>query len=1177
MNNYFLKIFQFFLKRKKLLFLLLAAIIGVLTFYASRISFVEDISSFLPNNDNKRINAAYRKILSSNKIIVTFSPKDTSLVSEELLTDAATRFVEILQENDTIGHIKEVMYEVDNDQIEEVTDFITRNIPYFLETTDYMRIDDLIQPQNIENQLKANKELLMSPIGGFIRNVILNDPLYFSQNALKNLELFKQSDNYNLDNGFLFNDEGNCIVIITSKYSVSETNKNKLLADEIYKAANQTIKEFHNEIQIIPFGAALISISNAEQIKTDSLFAVTIAFALILTMLYYYFRSAKSLFLIVLPVAFGALFSMGLIAFFKSEVSIIAIGMASIIIGVAINYPIHFLAHNLHNKNVIQTIKEIVNPLLIGNITTVGAFFSLIFISSSAMKDLGLISSFLLIGTIVFVLIFLPHFLSFNHSEFNSTSQKFNIKGAFNLLAEFSPEKNKHMVLIFFIITIVLFYFSFETNFEKNLQAINYMTDVQQIEMNKLIRSSGNEKSLYAVVEGDDIDDALRNYELNLSPRINAFSNKSGISNLFPSKEMQKQKIEQWNKFWNSNDKDLNGLSKKESFIKYFNIIAEKQGYNTNAFNNFIETLNNDYHPQSFKYFTPIYNNIGENYFSISNDKTLIYTVLQYENNQIQTIENQIMENNQNVFTFDDSSITERMVTALSDDFNYVLYVCGIIVFIFLLFSFGRIELTILTFIPLTVAWVWILGIMNIFDIKFNIVNIILATFIFGLGDDYTIFVTEGMIYEYSRRKKMLVSFKNSIILSSTILFIAIGILIFAKHPALRLLAETAIIGMIAVVMCAYLLPPLFFNYLTTKNGKPREVPWTLTRFIFSFYSFMVFLVGSLLTTFYGFILFAFRKKPNEKNKLRFHKLLRWSANLVIRRVPGVKFSYENLSGDSFEKPAIIIANHQSHLDLMCLMMLTPKLIILTNDWVWNSPFYGRILRYAEFYPVPNGIENSIEHLADAVRRGYSIVIFPEGTRSSDCNIGRFHRGAFYLAEKLNLDIVPVFLHGVGDVLPKTDFLLRYGKITVQVHERIMRNDNRFAKDYQTLTKQINQYYRETYEKLSRNIETPDYYKSFVLHNYMYKGVDIWQNAKKELEEVKTTKVINENTVLIENNGYGIYSFLYALTHKKRHVIAIDEDEDKVAIAGSCAGIPLNLEIFQKSKWENISLSMAVD
>ena len=1187
MNNFFLKTYNFFQHHKTLLWMLLAIIIGVLALSGSRISFVEDISSFLPNNaDNKRINEAYQHIGAANKIIVTFSQKDTAQgIDEDLLTNAATRFAEILQESDSVGHIKELMYEVDNKKIEEVTDFITQNLPYFLEEEDYRRIDSLLTPQAIENQLKTDKELLMSPMGGFVRNVILNDPLHFSQNALKGLENFKQNDNYNTDNGFIFNNKGECIVIITSKYPVSETENNKLLSDEIYKAINQTINESNNEVKIVPFGAALISITNADQIKNDSLFAVSIALVLILALLFYFFRNLKSLFFIALSVAFGALFSLGVIVLFKSTVSIIAIGIASIIFGIAINYPLHFLAHFGHNQNIRQTIKEIVNPLLIGNITTVGAFLSLLFISSDAMKDLGLFSSFLLVGTILFVLVFLPHFLlDTKHKVLDSNviaGEATHKKQAFERLSNFSPEKNKLIVLIFLVFTVVLFFFSFGTKFETNLQSINYMTSEQRAEMNKLIEESkGKGKTLYVVAEGQNTEEALQNYEKFILPKMSEFSNKSGISNLFPSKELQRKKIERWNNFWKWNDGALHECSKKDLFIGNLKDLSEKQGFNFGVFNRFNETINKNFEAQDFEYFAPIFNDLGENYFSISDNKTLIYTTIQDNSNSI----NSLTPPNSSIFTFDDSSIAQKMVDALSKDFNNVLYICSFIVFIFLLFSFGRIELTVLTFIPLTVGWFWILGLMNIFNLKFNIVNIILATFIFGQGDDYTIFVTEGLIYEYTYRKKMLASFKNSIILSATILFIAIGMLIFAKHPAMRSLAELTVVGMFSVVLCAYLFPPLIFRYLTAKKGRLREVPWTVQRFLKMTFAFTVFLLGSILTTIYSFILFGFNDKASQKNKLRYHKLLHWTANFVIRRVPGVKFNYENRSGEIFGKPAVIISNHQSHLDLMCLMMLTPKLIILTNDWVWNSPFYGRIIRSADYYPVSKGIENSLSKLTDAVQRGYSIVIFPEGTRSADCSIGRFHRGAFYLAKQLNMDIIPVFLHGVGHVLPKNDFLLRKGQITVQVHERITPSDSRFATEYSLRAKQVRQYYRETFAGISNEIETADYFKSFVMHNYMYKGVEIWNGAKKELEGVKEVeevervkgvkgvkgvKELSEDTVLIENNGYGVFSFLYALSHKDMNVIAIEEDEEKVAIARSCIGIPRNLKILHISELSN--------
>ena len=133
-----------------------------------------------------------------------------------------------------------------------------------------------------------------------------------------------------------------------------------------------------------------------------------------------------------------------------------------------------------------------------------------------------------------------------------------------------------------------------------------------------------------------------------------------------------------------------------------------------------------------------------------------------------------------------------------------------------------------------------------------------------------------------------------------------------------------------------------------------------------------------------------------------------------------------------------MISNHQSHLDVMAAMMLTPKLIIMTNDWVWNNPFYGKLIHLAEFYPASDGYDRNLERLKGLVERGYSILVFPEGTRNPDCrSVQRFHRGAFTLAASLGLDVLPLYIHGFGDVLPKTDFMLRRGQLYLEVGERV--------------------------------------------------------------------------------------------------------------------------------------------
>ena len=65
------------------------------------------------------------------------------------------------------------------------------------------------------------------------------------------------------------------------------------------------------------------------------------------------------------------------------------------------------------------------------------------------------------------------------------------------------------------------------------------------------------------------------------------------------------------------------------------------------------------------------------------------------------------------------------------------------------------------TFIPMVISWIWILGIAAIFGLKFNFVNIVIATFIFGLGDDFSIFVTDGLLHKYKHKKNTLGSYNN--------------------------------------------------------------------------------------------------------------------------------------------------------------------------------------------------------------------------------------------------------------------------------------------------------------------------------------------------------------------------------------------------------------------------------
>lgn len=225
----------------------------------------------------------------------------------------------------------------------------------------------------------------------------------------------------------------------------------------------------------------------------------------------------------------------------------------------------------------------------------------------------------------------------------------------------------------------------------------------------------------------------------------------------------------------------------------------------------------------------------------------------------------------------------------------------------------------------------------------------------------------------------------------------------------------------------------------------------------FSLFAFTFFLGFALEMTLIGFFLITIGG-ATDGHKRRYHQILQKQSAFVVRHIPGTIFSFNNATNETFEKPAMIIANHQSHIDLMAIIMLTPHLIILTKNWVWHNPFYGLVIRYADFFPVTD-TEEMVPSLSDMIQKGYSIMIFPEGTRSEDCHIQRFHRGAFYLAERLKLDIVPVFIDGFGKVLPKKSFYLHEGQLSIEVLPRILRDN--ISDDYRMITRKMHTLYQQ--------------------------------------------------------------------------------------------------------------------
>jgi len=126
---------------------------------------------------------------------------------------------------------------------------------------------------------------------------------------------------------------------------------------------------------------------------------------------------------------------------------------------------------------------------------------------------------------------------------------------------------------------------------------------------------------------------------------------------------------------------------------------------------------------------------------------------------------------------------------------------------------------------PMFLSWYVVQGWMAIFGLQFNLINIVISTFIFGIGVDYSIFVMQGLIAgQKSEDTRLLEYHKVAIFFSAFVLVVVVLSMLCATHPAIKSIGVSTLIGMASTILITYTLQPLFFRWLMKWPYMQRRV-----------------------------------------------------------------------------------------------------------------------------------------------------------------------------------------------------------------------------------------------------------------------------------------------------------------------------------------------------------------
>jgi len=1151
---------------------------GVFGWLATQLHIEEDITKTFPRTEEfHKYDNLYRNSSISGNIIVAIGPLSKSSIEE--LVSIGENLLEQFNQLDT-GLFKHIQFSSNAAKLEQAYGNYLRDLPYFLTADEIDTLFKDLSGNGIETRLTSTLNRLRSYESLGTKKFLMKDPLQLGSPILKRLSKLAEGNTFKIVDGYTFTADGEyLLMIVKPTHPPSETIENTRLVEGL-QAAVDTVSSKLSEEEILLFGGPIIAVENATRIKMDTNLVGILAGVSILLLLIGYFRKVVLPILFFFPAVFGLTFALAMITVWQGSISAIAVAVGTIVLGIAIDYSFHFFNHYRETGSIEETLKDVSSPMLLGCATTVAAFFCLNFLHSEVLADFGTFAGLSLIGTAFFALLGLPHLATL--AKFKPMAEP----------KEKQPMAFKWKALLFFSLigaTVFLWNFTDEVEFENDLNKINYFPEHLQ-KAQDIIVGDSNRESLFVLSADENLGvaiertAALRGVLLTTPSLRDTPPSKEGSGTSpqpnqehqinAPAQPLQRGSTAQrgggqdtsirstiltevvltptqiqasvatWNKYVSELDEEIEfNLSEKGTELGF-------QPQFLSVYQDLFRTYEvaDEQFYRDFLLNDPIYSEFvfkgddGYNVVSTVNLPKAKRAEFTQQTDQLEGLE-----------TVARSSLAQNLVDTVSDDLNLMLLITSGLVFVVLLLTYGRLELALVTFLPMAVSWIWILGICGLFHIKFNMINVVVTTFIFGLGDDYSIFVSDGILSRYKYGIDKLRSYRSSIILSAITTIIGTGVLIVSQHPALHSIAVLSVTGMVCVVIASLTLQPLLFDILIDSRKKRGFSPLELRDFFRAALAFGWFFVGCIILT---VILIALLPLPirSQKKKHWMLSLISWFIWTDYKTMWHVPERWINK--DPLDKPAILIANHASFVDLMVMIGSSNKLLLVTNDWVWNSPFFGAFIRYAEYIHAKDETSWDLENIRKKIDEGYSILIFPEGTRSKDGRIGRFKKGAFYLAEQLKLDIQPVILHGIHHALRKGDFSVQKSLMTLKYLPRITADDTSFGIGYRERTKAIAKHFKAEFQKVRLEVETPDFFADKVQRLYTYKGpvlewyVRIKMMLEKNFAEI-VDRVPREGKVYDLGCGYGYLSHLLAMQSFDRQVIGLDYDEEKIQVAAN--------------------------
>ena len=837
MTRLLISLYRYFRNHQFVCWTSMAALFIFFGWFATRIHLEEDIDKLMPSsrNEDGTMKLAFADLKIKDKTFLLFEAENDSATVDSLIM-VCDEFIDSLMVKDgKDSTIADAFYRIPDELMLDGVDYLTEHLPAYIDTAAYQKFDSLLTREHFAEQMEQNRDELQGEFGEMFPELIQLDPMGM-RNVLADMALgglLSSTGNYKtVDSHFFVPDSTVCIAFITPRFSATNTGQGAAMFEMI----NQLIKQFeasHPEVRISYHGTPASGFYNSTQIKRDLTTTITGAVILVLIFLFFCFRKSckgKGLafpFLLFLPVVFGTLFGLTMMFWIRGQFSLLALGIGGVVLGVALSYVLHVLTHQQYVGNTEQMLRDQVKPVCLGCLTTIGSFAGLIFIKTELLKDFGLFAAFAILGTTFFSLTYLPQMLDRLMNKPEEDKDKGMVAngrlwGWMNRVNAIPFDRKKPLIATLVVVALVgvVAYFIGGTNFDADMHNLGYEDELTE-HSEQLLRQKTytGDKQKYFASQGKTMEEAVENFEvldkkLDSLKTLGLVKDYNRMNQVFIPLREQQMRIDAWKEYWTPER-----LGKVRALIAQ---TAPLAGLRAEAFQTFFDAVEADYDPD------PLYEAdiIPQGYQSTMMEQSyggdyLCFTSVRCANDSVRSSESDYMRicnavaSHPNLLVLDTYYYTTDTLMQMSEDFNVLQWLSMLFVLVVLLASFHfNVKNTLLAFMPILLSWLIVLGAMNLFGMRFNLISIIISTFIFGIGVDYSIFVMNGLT---DPDQQKLQYHKTAIFLSAFTLVVTVSSMLLAQHPAIKSVGFSTLVGLISAVILSYVLQPAIYRWLNRK------------------------------------------------------------------------------------------------------------------------------------------------------------------------------------------------------------------------------------------------------------------------------------------------------------------------------------------------------------------------